>query len=47
MWDKIVPFERLIFEEIEFKNSSICNYLLHAPFQFVPFRGGKLIDPDF
>lgn len=49
MWDKIVSFERLIFEEIEFKNSSIvCNYflLLYALFNF-SFRGRKVIDPIF
>lgn len=28
MWDKIVSFERLIFEEIEFKNSSIASFVI-------------------
>lgn len=28
MWDKIVSFETLIFEEIEFKNSSIASFVI-------------------
>lgn len=49
MWDKIVSFERLIFEEIEFKNSSITSFVitfyLYAHCFNFSFR--KLIDPTF
>lgn len=51
MWDKIVSFERLIFEEIEFKNSSIASFVITFYFythcSIFRFEVEKSIDPIF